>query len=287
MLQIMNIYPFLSTLLTLLLSTHFLSAQQKDTRYEGKQVFPFGVVDQIQSKELGEKRWLNVYLPQGYHPDSAVTYPVIYVLDGSAHEDFPHIAGLAQFMNMYNILPKSIVVGIANVDRYRDFTAPSSDKEDLKSMPTSGGSALFIAFLEKELQPYIQKHYKTNGQRTLIGQSMGGLLATEVLFKHPHLFEQYIIVSPSLWWNKQKMIKKAEAFITPIKSPKKVFVSLGKEHPVMHKVAEKLVKSLQKNENIEVFFEPILTEDHATILHKAVYKGFEVLYKADESGSDH
>ncbi|HHG85757.1 MAG TPA: alpha/beta hydrolase, partial [Bacteroidetes bacterium] len=47
-------------------------------------LFPFGVIEEMDSKALSEKRILNIYLPQGYHPDSAATYPVIYVLDGSA-----------------------------------------------------------------------------------------------------------------------------------------------------------------------------------------------------------
>lgn len=180
------------------------TAQQTDQRYDGKKVFPFGVIETIDSQEFSEKRTLNIYLPDGYHPDSLTTYPSIYVLDGSSNEDFPHIAGLAQFMNMYDILPKSIVVGIANVDMYRDFTAPNSDKRDKKSLPTSAGSEKFINFIEKEVQPFVKKNYKTNGHKTIIGQSLGGLVATEILLKRHYLFEDHIIVSPSLWWDKQK-----------------------------------------------------------------------------------
>ena len=45
----------------------------------------------------------------------------------------------------------------------------------------------------------------------------------------------------------------------------------------MHKVADQLVDAIKKsgNEKITLFYEPILTEDHATILHKAVYAAFE------------
>ncbi len=255
-------------------------AQSADKRYEGKNIFPFGQVVEIESAKLNEKRILNIYLPQGYDPDSQETYPTIYVLDGSAHEDFPHIAGLVQFMNMYELLPKSIVVGIANVDRYRDFTYPSTDKADLKSLPQSGGSEKFIAFIEAEVQPLIAKSYKVNDHKTLIGQSLGGLLATEILMKKADLFDDYIIVSPSLWWDKQKLVKGADEFFKANQQLKKrVFVSLGKEHPTMHKVADKLVEAMRKsgNDQLTVYYEPILDEDHATILHSAVYQAFKVL----------
>ncbi|MEL7531927.1 MAG: alpha/beta hydrolase-fold protein, partial [Bacteroidota bacterium] len=246
-----------------------------------KEVFPFGLVERIDSKALSEERSLNIYLPQGYHPDSAQTYPVVYVLDGSANEDFPHIAGLMQFLNMYDLAPKSIVVGIANVDRYRDFTFPSEDKEDLEALPTSGGAEAFMTFVETEVLPLIAERYPLNGEATIIGQSLGGLIATEFLMKKPALFTQYIIVSPSLWWNKQALIKTAnQYFQTHPEIEAKVFVSLGEEHPVMHKVADELVESIQKsgNEKLSVHYLPILTEDHATILHKAVYAAFEWLY---------
>jgi uncharacterized protein len=175
---------------------HGLTAQnQAET-----QPFSFGVIDKIQSSELAESRTLNIYLPEGYNKDSATLYPVVYLLDGSANEDYPHIAGLVQFLNMSDLMPKTIVVGIANVDRKRDFTFPTSIAEDTKNYPTTGKSEKFIAFIENELQPYIQKKYKVNATKTIIGQSLGGLLATEILAKKRHLFDTFIIVSPSLWW---------------------------------------------------------------------------------------
>lgn len=253
-----------------------------DSPYAGEQVVPLGMVLKLNSAALGEARKLNVYLPQGYHTDSSMTYPVIYLLDGSAHEDYPHIVGLVQFLNLYEILPPAIVVGIANVDRYRDFTHPSNDPIDLQELPTSGGSAAFIDFLADELQPYIDQRFPTNGHRSLIGQSMGGLLATEVLFKRPQLFQDYLLVSPSLWWDQQSMINKASTYLSGIDlGSKRVFISLGQEHPTMHEVADKLAAALRSSgqSELEVIYQPLLAEDHATILHRAVYLGFETLYK--------
>lgn len=247
---------------------------------EEKEIFPLGFIERIHSDHLDEDRVLNVYVPQGYHPDSIQTYPVIYVLDGSANEDYLHIVGIAQFMNMYELLPPSIVVGIANVDRYRDFTYPSSDKRDLEDLPTSGGSEKFMDFLEKEAMPHIRNQYKITENATIIGQSMGGLIATEILFKRPHLFNDYLIVSPSLWWDKEKMIRDADQYLeNHSQESKRIFVSLGTEHPVMHDVADRLVEALKKIDAYTVFYAPLPNEDHATILHRAVYRGFELLYE--------
>jgi hypothetical protein len=240
------------------------------------EVFPFGQIHSFESAALGQTRVLNIWLPQGYNPDSNQTYPVIFVLDGSAHEDFPHIAGLVQFLNMYELAPKSIVVGIANVNRYHDFTHPTQDPEDLKAIPTGGGSEAFIRFLETEVQPYVQLKFKTNGQRTLIGQSAGGLLAMEVLLKHPHLFENYLIVSPSTWWNRESLLQEAPALLA--KQPpvdKTVYIAYGKEHPVMMRGAKTLAKHVKKyaGEGTRVQLDYLSAENHATILHNAAYKG--------------
>ena len=169
---------------------------QKDLLTKGINDNPFilGIVDKIKSAELGENRILNIYLPQGYSSDSAITYPVIYLLDGSANEDFIHIVGIVQFLTMIKTMPASIVVGIANIDRRKDFTFPTGIAEDKKNYPSTGSSAKFIAFIEKELQPFVERKYKTNNSKTIIGQSLGGLLATEILLKKQRLFNNYILL---------------------------------------------------------------------------------------------
>lgn len=177
----------------------FSYCQDTNKETAGEKPFVLGVIDEIQSTELGEIRILNIYLPEGYNKNDTVKYPVVYLLDGSADEDFIHIVGLYQFYTFpwINRVPKSIVVGIATVDRRRDFTYPTTIDADKKRYPTTGQCEKFINFIQKELQPYIEKKYKTVPSRTIIGQSLGGLLATEILLKKPELFNQYIIISPS------------------------------------------------------------------------------------------
>lgn len=252
--------------------------------------FVLGITEEIVSKELSEKRTLNIYLPDGYKKDDTTRYPVIYLLDGGADEDFIHICGLVQFNNFpwINRVPKSIVVGIANTDRKRDFTFPTTVEADKKKYPTTGGSARFIAFLEKELQPYISKQYHTSDARTIIGQSLGGLLATEILFKKPQLFNQYIIVSPSLWWDNGSLLKQSPTILSAdYKQPAAIYIGVGKEglaptaEPhVMEVDANLLVEKIKgtKSKTLTVHFDYLPQEDHATVTHQAVFNAFRVLY---------
>lgn len=267
----------------LCLTTNLLFSQDNPNVNRDKP-FILGKIVEIESNVLSEKRILNIYLPNDYNANDTTHYPVIYLLDGSADEDFIHIVGLVQFLNFpwINVVPNSIVVGIANVDRRRDFTYPTTIAKDKKDYPTTGKSERFIEFLERELQPYIDKNYKTNTARTIIGQSLGGLLATEILFKKPYLFTNYVIVSPSLWWDNESLLAYQPVVLQPgFKKQISVFVAVGKEGKIMEGDAMKLVSMLRSrhDKKIQVAFERFTNENHASILHNAVYKGFETIYK--------
>ncbi|MFA6278312.1 MAG: alpha/beta hydrolase-fold protein [Pedobacter sp.] len=241
-----------------------------------QQDLSLGKIYQLPSQVLNENRVLNIYTPEGYNADSAKTYPVIYLLDGSVNEDFIHITGLVQFLTMIEATPKSIVIGIANVDRRRDFTFPTSVVKDKQDFPTTGSSAKFINFLAEELQPFVEKTFKTNGVKTVIGQSFGGLLATEILMKRASLFNNYIIVSPSLWWDNGSLLKNPTNQ-TPFKA--NVFISVGEEGKIMKDDAKKLAETLSKSSNLKVGFEFFEKEDHLTILHNSVYQTLLKMYK--------
>ncbi|MBB2146272.1 alpha/beta hydrolase [Pedobacter sp. LMG 31464] len=241
--------------------------------------FQLGNIYKIHSKILNEDRVLNIYTPEGYHPDSATKYPVIYLLDGSANEDFVHVVGLVQFLTMIEAMPKTIIVGIANIDRRRDFTYPTTIENDKKDYPTTGSSAKFIKFLGEELQPYIVSKFKTGGSKTIIGQSLGGLLATEILLKNSELFNNYIIVSPSLWWNNESLLKNANAFINKEKLiDTKVYIAVGEEGERMKDDAKQLAQLILQSEGATInltFFEK---EDHLTILHNGLYQTLVKMY---------
>ncbi|MGB8705894.1 MAG: alpha/beta hydrolase-fold protein [Gillisia sp.] len=215
---------------------------QNPAKVLAKEPFIIGETLKIHSDILKEDRLLNIYLPEGFSRDSVKPYPVIYLLDGSKDEDFIHISGLVQFgsFSWIKLMPKSIVVGIANIDRQRDFTFPTHNKKDKSAYPSTGGSAKFIDFLKFELQPLIEKTYKTSETKTLIGQSLGGLLAVEILFKEPNLFDNYLIVSPSLWWDDESLLTYT---LSKSSAEKTVYIAVGNEEEVMQTDAGSYLRS--------------------------------------------
>jgi len=242
--------------------------------------FAIGETIEFRSEILGESRTLNIYLPNGYRRDSAVNYPVIYLLDGSRNEDFIHIVGLVQFFSFpwIKTLPETIVVGIANNDRKHDFTFPSRVQEERQNFPTTGGSAKFIEFLEKEVKPLAEKQYHVEKGGTIIGQSLGGLLATEILLKKPELFDRYLIISPSLWWDRESLLGLSQDVY---RTSKTVYIAVGKEGDMMEKPANQLYQLLKSSspDNTRIFFRFYEDKNHGDALHQAVYDSFEKISK--------
>lgn len=278
-------------LFILVFGTSVTFAQKKSNKSQSeKKPFVLGEIQTIDSKILSEKRTLNIYLPESYKETDTIKYPVIYLLDGAADEDFIHVVGLVQYNTFpwINRIPESIVVGIANTNRKRDFTSPATIEILKKQMPNNGGSEKFISFLEKELQPYIDRNYKTSNSKTIIGQSLGGLLATEILFTKPILFNKYIIISPSLWWNDGALLKTNSVLLEETFSKETdIYIGVGKEglspffdNHIMEVDANILFDKIKsgKSKSVKVHFDYLPEEDHATVTHPAIFNAFRILY---------
>lgn len=167
----------------------------------------------IESPRLGEVRRINVYLPPGYDRCAADRYDVLYMPDGGTAEDFPHVASAVDELIRASRIRPMIVVGLENTNRRRDMTGPTDDPADLEVTKTPGGSGKLRDFLRYELQPIVDARYRTNGERAIIGESFAGLFIVESMLRAPGLFDTYIALDPSLWWNKGRMTQEAAAIL--------------------------------------------------------------------------
>ena len=163
----------------------------------------------LESTALKETRRINVYLPPGYDAAKSTRYPVLYMPDGGIKEDFPHIATTVDTAIRAGELRPLIVVGIENTERRRDMTGPTGIAEDRKIAPRVGGSAAFRSFIRDELMPQVRNRYRVADETAIIGESLAGLFIVETFFLQPKLFDTYIALDPSLWWNREELVRKA------------------------------------------------------------------------------
>ncbi len=168
----------------------------------------------MQSQRLNEQRTINVWTPPGYD-NSSDSLPVMYMADGGiVDEDFPHIANTFDTLIKQGKIPPMILVGIANTMRRRDLTGPTEVDKDREIAPEVGGSSAFRAFISDELFPEIEKRYRINDKKGILGESLSGLFVMETFFLTPELFDYYIAFDPSLWWNDHYLVRHADKFLS-------------------------------------------------------------------------
>lgn len=232
----------------------------------------------LPSKVLGETRRINVRLPAGYEGGKA--YRVLYLIDGGEQEDFPHIAGLMQLCGLVGTCEEMIIVGVEGTDRRRDLTHPSLDREDIKMAPTSGGAAAFRRFIAEELRPWVKGRYRTR-EATLMGESLGGLFVVETFLRTPGLFDDYIAISPSLWWDNGALAKGAPQLLALQPAGKRrLWLTIADEGGSMQTGVDDLVAAVKAKppEGLSWTYRPMHGETHATIYHPAALMAFRELY---------
>ncbi|MEO5726733.1 MAG: alpha/beta hydrolase-fold protein, partial [Byssovorax sp.] len=235
----------------------------------------------IDSRMLGETRRINIYKPAMYDKDSS-RYPVLYMSDGGAEEDFHHITGIVQVSVMNGTMRPFLVVGIENTVRRRDLTGPTENPEDLvrTATPKVGGSALFRRFIREELMPEIRKHYRTTAETAIVGESLGGLFALETFFLDPDLFDTYVSVSPSLWWNNQSIARNAAARLKKYGNRKKTLFIAKERDEDSGDGAKILADALREvaPPGLTWHYAPMPEEGHGTIFHGAALKAFRTVF---------
>lgn len=233
----------------------------------------------IDSKILGEKRRINVYIPSIYLESADTKLPVLYMPDGGMAEDFLHLAGLVQVSVGNQTMRPFLLVGIENTERRRDMTGPTENEEDKKIAVRVGGSEKFRKFLKDELMPQIKERYHTTNETAIVGESLAGLFVMETFFLEPDLFDTYIALDPSLWWNNQKLVKMADKQLHS-KSKKNLYFASSDEKGISD-ITQQLAEILSKYapSTLHWHYEKMPEEKHSTIYHPAALKAFRKLFK--------
>ena len=235
----------------------------------------------IDSPVLGGPRKVNVALPPGY-AGSTRRFPVLYLLDGgTVQEDFPKITDIVAEAVAAGRLAPMIVVGIEGVDRKHDLTHPATFADDLKLLPTSGGSAAYRRFLVDELRPWVKARYRTNGQSGLIGESLAGLFVVETFLREPKAFDAYLAASPSLWWDDQSLARQAEPLLAAGGfGGRRLYLSIGDEGTTMQAGVDKVVAALKAKppKGLVWRYDPQPAAHHSTIYDPSAKAGLPWLF---------
>jgi predicted alpha/beta superfamily hydrolase len=237
----------------------------------------------LKSRVLGEERRINVYPPPGYSDSDTMHVPVMYMPDGGMKEDFLHVAGLIEVLVGDNSMRPFLLVGIENTERRRDLTGPTSVHSDSLIAPHVGGSDAFRTFIRTELMPAIRARYRTTAETGIVGESLAGLFVTETFLGEPDMFDTYVAIDPSLWWNNAQLLKDAPSILARrITTPKKLYVAASSEPQIASDAAKfnEMLKA-RPHDRLTWFYESMPAEGHQTIYHPAALRAFRMMLKPD------
>lgn len=206
---------------------------------------PVTVGEQLtfRSEVLGEQRRLAIYLPPSY-ADGAKAYPVLYLIDGGVEQDFLHVSGTSALGGAWGRSQEAIVVGIETIDRRKELTGPTQDADLLEQYPTAGHSADFRRYIATEVIPLVEARYRTDGTRGVIGESLAGLFIVESALVEPGLFQRHAAVSPSLWWDGERLSLRAAGLLEQKGKAPNLYFALGTEGPEMQAGFDRLAAAL-------------------------------------------
>ena len=235
----------------------------------------------IDSSALKEVRRINVYAPPGYAESADMRLPVLYMPDGGMREDFLHIAGLIQVSVASRTMRPFLLVGIENTERRRDMTGSTENADDRKIAPQVGGSAAFRTFIRRELMPHIRRHYRTMEEAAIIGESLAGLFVVETFLREPDLFQTYIAIDPSLWWNDGKLVAGANDHLRNRPLARRALYVATSSDAGLDAAVGQLGGVLKAGgfPGLSWHVEPLPQERHSTIYHPAALRAFRLLFK--------
>jgi predicted alpha/beta superfamily hydrolase len=240
---------------------------------------------QLKSTVLDETRDIYIALPKNYERNIQ-DYPVVYVLDGEFLFDLTR--SITTLRSTRNYMPESIVVGIPNHRHRLEMANQIRSEKGADFYEVGGKTKQYLDFFRHELIPYITKHYRVNGHRTIIGNSPTNGPLYQSFWSQPDLFQGYIGLASNLIYYTESNISQVEAMYNSAndKEHPKASIYLGragfdvKKKPAHGEAIKTLNQKFKQinNKNIRYLFEVLEEEEHYGMAIPGIQHGFELIY---------
>lgn len=177
---------------------------------------PHGRVEEFdfESRLLGNRRRIHVYLPPSYDAERTQRFPTLYVHDGGEYLHRGRLPTMLDNLIFSRAIDPLIAIMVDPVMRGHEYRA----NED------------YAAFLELELLPYVEGRYHTLAQREargVMGASLGGLISFYVALSRPHLFSRVGGQSSALHLEEAKIA----ALLSRFNAPATFYLDVGTYEP--------------------------------------------------------
>lgn len=270
-------------LLLVLCSSPCLTAQEKATSSaQPPQVEIAGTqMLTLHSSIANQDYALDINVPRGYD-DTTKVFPVLFLLD--AQWDFPLIQALYGQQYYDGFVPGIVIVGITwggkNPD-YDKLRARDLTPTDAGHTGQYGNAANFLAFITKELIPFVESKFRVKkDDRALAGSSFGGLFTLYALFHATDAFQSYLLTSPAIGWDNELVYSYNKQFAEKRKDlPVRLFMAIGEYENVPD--FQKFVDQLKSNryKGFELRTKVLEGMGHSGAKAEGFARGLQFLYE--------
>ncbi len=153
--------------------------------FDGSEKGSFSELVELDSRILGRKHRLRVYLPPGYRENPLRKYPVFYMHDGK-NLFFPAEAFMGrdwqvddslQMLDSMSAIDRVLIVGVHSGDRNSEYTKP--------------GYEAYARSIVEEVRPVVAAKLRVHDsprETGVIGSSLGGVAAFYMAWQYPQVF---------------------------------------------------------------------------------------------------
>lgn len=194
-----------------------------------------GSIHTIHSSVYGKEQTITVRLPRGYADNPDRSYPVLFSVDGGPEQDFELLAGIAAEAEFSTSFEPFILIGVKTDDRYSQLTPPmtrlplSRLTENFGDRMKPDGASKFRDYLAQDVIPWATARYRTD-RKILTAVSLGGLFVLDTFLERPEMFDDYIALTPSIWWDGGRIADEAAAKLASHgPSDRRIYFAMGDE----------------------------------------------------------
>ena len=272
-------------LITALFNFSCSKAQQQESPISKKQEImitnpiTIGSKFKMQSKVLDQEKEIYISLPHKYN-EHVQSYPVVFVLE--AELLFESTKAITSFMAARSKMPQAIIIGIPN-DSYEK-------RSEMGFKKWGGKPAIYLDFFRKELIPYIEKNYRANSHRIIIGISPTNGLLFEAFLNQPDIFKGYIALTMHWDWNPENTpVTMVDRFIETItnSSYPKATIYIGTADEDMRYSGNSYKEAIAKLNalsitNVKYKVDVLPEEEHYLMSLSGIRNGFKLMYPNKE-----
>lgn len=192
----------------------------------------------FEMKKLSRNRHIIVYLPDDYN-ETKKKYPVLYIQDGQ-NAFFDSLSYSKVSWGFYDFAKENhldiIMVAIPchfGLYKREDEYGPWPICEELclretkqEGVQIGGEGQLYADWFVHELKPYIDNRFRTDvNDSGVVGSSMGGVIASYIALKYPHIFKKSASLSTAYWFYEEEFKELIET--NDLSCVEKFYMDLG------------------------------------------------------------